>query len=259
MAKTHSHWSIDLAVLTAIRQLVPQGSTIVELGSGSGTINLVKEYTVYSIEDDEKWLGYCEDSNYIHAPLVELDNVESFARTVRWYDPEILKHSLPEKYDLLLVDGPSGEKGRDGLLANMELFNTDIPIVIDDTLREHECRVAREIAYLLNRPLYLFWNFSIIVPKPLEGEIIAKIHKRALQMLEKEPDQYLKRYFRRIEPLMPINIDFWKDAQLEASYYRRRVNLMESSLSWRIGRIMTLPLWPIYKMKSALLKRKNKK
>ena len=67
-----SHFPIDLGVLTAIRQLTPQGSTIVELGSGNGTNRLTKEFKVYSIEDDKKWIGYCEDSNYIHAPLVEI-------------------------------------------------------------------------------------------------------------------------------------------------------------------------------------------
>ena len=91
-----SHFPIDLGVLTAIRQLAASNSTIVELGSGNGTNRLVSEYTVYSIEDDEKWGGYCEGSNYIHAPLINLDESEE---PIRWYDPAILKNSLPESYD----------------------------------------------------------------------------------------------------------------------------------------------------------------
>ena len=71
-----SHFPIDLGILTAIRQLAKPDSTIVELGSGNGTNRLGAEYTVYSIEDDEKWVGYCEGSNYIHAPLIDLDYSE---------------------------------------------------------------------------------------------------------------------------------------------------------------------------------------
>ena len=75
-----SHFPIDLGILTAIRQLAKPDSTIVELGSGNGTNRLVAEYTVYSIEDDEKWVGCCEGSNYIHAPLIDLDDSEEPTR-----------------------------------------------------------------------------------------------------------------------------------------------------------------------------------
>ena len=62
----------------------------------------------------------CEDSNYIHAPLVKLDYDEEI---VEWYDPDIIKENLPENYDLILIDGPAGKKGRTGFLANIDLFN----------------------------------------------------------------------------------------------------------------------------------------
>ena len=186
-----SHFPIDLGVLTAIRQLAASNSTIVELGSGNGTNRLVSEYTVYSIEDDEKWVGYCEGSNYIHAPLINLDDSEE---PVRWYDPAILKKSLPESYDLVLIDGPAGKKGRSGLLSNLHLFRTDVPFVIDDKLSRciSICgnQVAREMAYLLNRPLYMFWNFSVISPNPLTVEQVSRIQRAALQVLDSEDLPY---------------------------------------------------------------------
>ncbi len=244
-----SHFPIDLGVLTAIRQLTPQGSTIVELGSGNGTNRLTKEFKVYSIEDDKKWIGYCEDSNYIHAPLVEISEEKD---SPLWYDVETISSQIPEDYDLVLVDGPSGKKGRSGLLANLEIFRKDVPFVIDDTLREHECHVAREMAYLLDRPLYVFWNFSIIAPDFLPVEKIARIQKAALQVLESEEEGYLKSYFSIPKPIVERDLEQLDSiiselnqkrldvASLEAS--QRKLELIEKSFSLRLGRFLTYPL-----------------
>tara|TARA_B100000405_G_scaffold1018_1_gene936 strand:- start:214 stop:996 length:783 start_codon:yes stop_codon:yes gene_type:complete len=244
-----SHFPIDLGVLTAIRQLAASNSTIVELGSGNGTNRLVSEYTVYSIEDDEKWVGYCEGSNYIHAPLINLDDSEE---PVRWYDPAILKKSLPESYDLVLIDGPAGKKGRSGLLSNLDLFRTDVPFVIDDTLRDHECQVAREMAYLLNRPLYMFWNFSVICPNPLTVEQVSRIQRAALQVLDSEDLPYLQSYFTEPTPIVEMNMGEWSDKIAEQNQHRlhvasleaknRKLQSLESSISLRIGLLLTSPL-----------------
>jgi len=244
-----SHFPIDLGVLTAIRQLAASNSTIVELGSGNGTNRLVSEYTVYSIEDDEKWVGYCKGSNYIHAPLINLDDSEE---PVRWYDPAILKKSLPESYDLVLIDGPAGKKGRSGLLSNLDLFRTDVPFVIDDTLRDHECQVAREMAYLLNRPLYMFWNFSVICPNPLTVEQVSRIQRAALQVLDSEDLPYLQSYFTEPTPIVEMNMGEWSDKIAEQNQHRlhvasleaknRKLQSLESSISLRIGLLLTSPL-----------------
>ena len=244
-----SHFPIDLGVLTAIRQLAASNSTIVELGSGNGTNRLVSEYTVYSIEDDEKWVGYCEGSNYIHAPLINLDDSEE---PVRWYDPAILKKSLPESYDLVLIDGPAGKKGRSGLLSNLDLFRTDVPFVIDDTLRDHECQVAREMAYLLNRPLYMFWNFSVICPNPLTVEQVSRIQRAALQVLDSEDLPYLQSYFTEPTPIVEMNMGEWSEMIAEQNQHRlhvasleaknRKLQSLESSISLRIGLLLTSPL-----------------
>lgn len=249
ISKGKSHFPIDLGVLTAIRQLIEPNSTIVELGSGNGTNRLVQDYTVYSIEDDAKWIGYCEGTNYIHAPLVNLhDEVEA----TKWYDPEIIKVGIPEHYDLVLVDGPAGKKGRTGLLSNLDIFRKDVPFIIDDTLRNHECQIARDMAYLLNRPLYLFWNFSIISPTILTEVQIARIQTASLQVLEKEESPYLLNYFSRVERIIEPNIDELEQiidnfnkksshlAGLELD--RRRLSQIETSISLRLGRFLTSPL-----------------
>ena len=73
-----------------------------------------------------------------------------------------------------------------GLLANLDIFRKDVPFLIDDTLREHECHeiMQEKWPHLLDRPLYVFWNFSIIAPDFLPVEKIARIQKAALQVLE---------------------------------------------------------------------------
>ena len=248
-----SHFQIDEAIIATIRLLAKKGSTIVELGSGTGTKILSSEYTVYSVEDNEEWIGHCEKANYIHAPLIELES----NRRLRWYDPEILKQSLPEHYSLLLVDGPFGENGRDGLLTHLDIFDSEIPIVIDDTLRSHECRIAREMAFLLNRPLYVFWNFSIIVPKLLSQNTLARIQRNALQNLKNEDEQYLKRYLHRKAPLLPIDTAAWKQIERDSLSDKKRIEMIESSFTWRIGRMITRPLWPIHKLRSMVRKKRR--
>ena len=116
-------WAISTELFEWMLQNIPKGSTILELGSGRGTKELVKHYTVYSVEHDSKWLNLVPQTNYIYAPLVD-----------GWYNVDVLKEKLPEKYDVLLIDGPPAEK-RVNILKHLSLFNTDIPIIVDDTHR----------------------------------------------------------------------------------------------------------------------------
>jgi hypothetical protein len=73
-----------------------------------------------------KWVGYASESTYIYAPLID-----------GWYDVEILKDKLPLSYDLLLIDGPIGEN-RINIIHHYEMFNKNVPIIIDDTNREND-------------------------------------------------------------------------------------------------------------------------
>ena len=61
-------WSISKELFDYIRKILPEGSTIVELGSGWASEQLSKYYTVYSIEHSEKWLDKY-NTNYIYAPI----------------------------------------------------------------------------------------------------------------------------------------------------------------------------------------------
>ena len=127
-----------------IESNIPKGGTVLELGSGKGTIRLVKNYTVYSIEHSEKWANRY-GSNYIYAPIKD-----------GWYDIDAIKNGIPEHYDVLLIDGPprkiDGNKvGRGKFFDNMDLFNTDVPIIVDDSDRGREMKLLNKMAEKLGR------------------------------------------------------------------------------------------------------------
>lgn len=136
-------WAICEGLFKWIRENLPEGSTILEFGSGRGTIELTKYYNVYSVEQDSEWLGLAERSNYIHAPIKN-----------GWYDTDILFSKLPDKYDLILVDGPKGSGNRAGLRSYWHMFNADVPIVMDDTNRIHEYSFALESAKVLDKKIH---------------------------------------------------------------------------------------------------------
>ena len=136
-----NNWTIPKELFDWIRANLPDGKTILELGSGDGTDELRKHYTVHSIEHD---LAFVKEGNYIHAPIIRY-------RGYDWYDLTKLK-ALP-KYDLLLIDGPTSVIGRRGFIKHRDLFNLNVPIVIDDTQREAERIIAMDLSQMLDREL----------------------------------------------------------------------------------------------------------
>lgn len=136
-------WAISAEVLEYILETFPAGSTILELGSGSGTGELAKYYKMYSIEHNPKWL-HKYNSTYIYAPIKDYG-------TYKWYDVAYLKKALPKHYDLILIDGPLGSIGRYGFFHHMGLFDTDVTILFDDTNRAAERKLFNDVAAKLKR------------------------------------------------------------------------------------------------------------
>ena len=131
-------WSINKECFNKILEILPKGSIILEFGSGYGSSELSKYYEVYSIEHDDEWLNKY-DVNYIYAPLKPIKEDS----TINWYDVEVLKKILPQKYHLILVDGPpkptsKNGNGRMGFIYNLNLFNLENVIIIFDDV-EREC------------------------------------------------------------------------------------------------------------------------
>jgi len=149
MAPNWGGWSIDKKLYDFIRQVLPDSSTILELGSGWTTGELAKHYKMYSVENDIKFVGQYE-STYIHAPLKRHEVIENLPYT-KWYDPELLKNGLKGiKYDLLLIDGP--HKTRSGIVKYMRYFDPSVIWLFDDTQRPADAMVADSIAATLGVP-----------------------------------------------------------------------------------------------------------
>ena len=138
-------WAIPREAFDWIINNLPQSSTILELGSGTGTIELVKHYNVYSIEHQKQWVGKAPESNYIYAPLKKYEGIYN------WYDTSYL-NNLPKDYDLLLIDGPIG-RDRLNFVNFTHLFKTNIPYVIDDTNRPGDKEMAINLSKMLDKEI----------------------------------------------------------------------------------------------------------
>ena len=120
-------------------------------------------FVPYTVEHDERFLDIHESVNYIHAPLKEIEPLSDFDE-IKWYDVEIIRANLPDKIDLILVDGPPEKYGRSGLLHHLEMLDKNCIWIIDDVLREKDQKLANYIALKLRLIQYRFWNFSILSP-----------------------------------------------------------------------------------------------
>lgn len=142
-AQNLNRWAISEQLFIYIYNLIPEGSTILELGSGTGTHELARYFKVYSIESDFSWMNKF-NSTYIFAPIRNYGDY-------RWYNRDYIKNSLPDKYDLIIVDGPPGRIGRMGFLYNLDLFNCNVPIIFDDINRKPELELCEKVADTLHR------------------------------------------------------------------------------------------------------------
>ena len=242
-------------IRTAVQELIPEGSTIIELGSGVDTIHLIKNHKVYIVEDDETSLGKCEGSNYIHSPIVFSEGSED---KTFWYDSELLKDSLPENYDLLLIHISRFNRGIDGLIRNLDTFRKDIPLIFEQGTGKYELSIAEDISFILNRPMYSFKNFSIIPVSPISELALSRIQFTCLKEIYNNRDAIIETSFGKLNNVEKSEIEIWKNHVDEANMERlnletlradrRKLRLVEKSVAYRIGRIITLPFWPIYKL-----------
>lgn len=136
-----------------IKEHIPAGSSVLELGSGDvSTRVLCERYRVTSVEDNPDFMNRYM-SHYIYAPLVD-----------GWYDPAVLRSQLPEDYVFLLVDGPTGSAARCGFQKHFGLFKHNVPIMIDDTWREPEKQMAVALA-AKGFDLIVSENFRVLLPQ----------------------------------------------------------------------------------------------
>lgn len=151
-------WAMAQTTYDFIRNLLPDGKTILEIGSGFGTGEMAKHYKMYSIEADSQWIGRY-NSTYIYAPIKMYDT-EYIAPDIQgstgWHNTVPLKEMLPHiNYDLLFIDGPEGKYGRGGFLKHIDMFNVNVPIIFDDINRPSELELMERVSTKLNRPFVI--------------------------------------------------------------------------------------------------------
>ena len=136
--------AIDVVV-----ERLSEGATIVEMGSGDGTLALLQRgFNVVSVEHDPDWAS-------IHPGTCILTSIEPCASSeahgeAGWYVLDENDNRFPPKFELLLVDGPPGWIGRSGLLGHEWLINRATNILIDDTDRMAEEQLAAQVQSMTN-------------------------------------------------------------------------------------------------------------
>jgi hypothetical protein len=147
----HDSMSLKDEFFHEFRRLIPDGSTVLEFGSGKGTEYLIElGYDMFSVEENEHFCNLYHDQ-YIHAPVVD-----------GWYDTNVLLPALENiNYDVIIIDGPAhGE--RKNIMKILDKLDTTVPIFVDDMDRNED----RELFGLISgkdRKTFDHGNFGYII------------------------------------------------------------------------------------------------
>lgn len=146
-------YSISRKAPLEFLSMLPCISKVLEIGTGEGTRAFTEHFWVTSIDNDPKF--HVADSKLITVPLINcramtLPNAfwKHFAEATEWYDPDKLREALVGvEYDAIVIDGPSGSARRIAMWWYYErLFNTRVPVIVDDVHRRYDWAVAVKIA-----------------------------------------------------------------------------------------------------------------
>ena len=135
-------WILPSEVIAWINDNLSKGCTILEFGSGHGSVALSSRFNLISVEHDEEWLNL-SNGTYIHAEIVQ-NPISNRHKQTGWYNPESLVN-LPDFVDLIIVDGPPGDVGRIGLLHHLALLPKSNYWIVDDTDREAEAILLQNL------------------------------------------------------------------------------------------------------------------
>lgn len=161
------NWAASLECLEWIHwRIHPSCGSILELGSGWSTGYLTDQlHFVTSIEHDSTFLDKVPGVRYIYAPIEPYGPGNEFPASIQkrtsdqigWYNREVLKRELADAdWSLIFVDGPPNDFGRAGFFVNLDLFNTNCPIVLDDMHRVDDLYTAQLCAQKLRRNLTIY-------------------------------------------------------------------------------------------------------
>jgi len=125
-----------------VEKNIPEGSPVLEFGSEDGSQRLADRYQLWSVEHDTDWLNRTT-SNYIHAPIVS-NPVSDECQEQVWYEPSLFE-KIPDPVFLIIVDGPIGEIGRNGIFHHPSELPKAEWILVDDTDRIAEQALSQRL------------------------------------------------------------------------------------------------------------------
>lgn len=136
----------------AICHEIEKGDTVIEFGARDAcTPALASRFDVYRVEHDPAYLDRYPVT-YIYAPLVN-----------GWYSRTVLERLLPRSYQLVLVDGPAGDKdGRSHILDHLDLFSPQAKYVIHASHQPWERELALKMSAWLKREPRWGDDFALI-------------------------------------------------------------------------------------------------
>ena len=159
-SKNLSGWSISTDILDFLLEKLNKNDIIVEFGSGLGSKEINKYFDLWSIEHNKKFL-YKNTLKNIYAPIkkrkIKCPTLKTIKSTYKWYDEKIVLNILNKiNYNCLLIDGPPGIIGRNGFFHNLNNFNTNCLIIIDDVNRKEENNLLFKVSKKLQCPYTVY-------------------------------------------------------------------------------------------------------
>lgn len=136
-----SNWplyAITKECYTGIRKYVPEGTTMLEFGSGFGSQFLAPFYDLHSFESEKKWMNMYHDQ-YHYVPMDDCKVGDG------WYNRQValpLLHSIP--YKALLIDGPDHARFRPGTAHYSGHLHDDLEWIIMDDIVHPQVRPILE-------------------------------------------------------------------------------------------------------------------
>tara|TARA_B100001564_G_C20603843_1_gene654117 strand:+ start:222 stop:731 length:510 start_codon:yes stop_codon:yes gene_type:complete len=133
----NSDWMMPEDIFTWIEANIGQGESVLEFGSGHGSITLSKRYNLFSVEHNQEWIGI-SDSTYIHAEIEE-NPVSTKNNQQGWYKQSPVREVIKtNNIVLFLIDGPPGDIGRHGILSLLDILPKSAFFIVDDVHRSAE-------------------------------------------------------------------------------------------------------------------------
>ena len=93
----------------------------------------------------------------IYSPIISNSTSRTFNQK-GWYDPNIIQEQIESRYDVVIIDGPSSEIGRSGILGHLDLIQSSRVIIVNDVQNSSEHQLALRIAEELHGSITIHKN-----------------------------------------------------------------------------------------------------